>query len=75
MDIQVMAELIVGLVFAAHKNPAIGAAQSFCHVWEQKEKEMSDTQKETVLSSTGHESCEPMNMLAVTFTNCLILKV
>ena len=51
MDIQVMAELIVGLVFAAHKNPAIGAAQSFCHVWEQKEKEMSDTPKETASES------------------------
>ena len=51
MDIQVMAELIVGLVFAAHKNPPIGAAQSFCHVWEQKEKEMSDTQKETASES------------------------
>lgn len=29
-----MAELIVGFVFAAHKNPAIGGAQSCCHMWE-----------------------------------------
>ena len=43
MDIHVMAELIVGLVFAAHKNPAIGAAQSFCHLWEQEVREQPST--------------------------------
>ncbi|KAL7555491.1 hypothetical protein ACA910_010965 [Epithemia clementina (nom. ined.)] len=43
MEVSVMAELIVGLVFAAHKNPAIGAAQSFCHLSEQEQQTTTNT--------------------------------
>ena len=33
-SVEEMAELVVGLLFAAHKNPAIGAAQSYLMFWE-----------------------------------------
>ncbi|KAG7338144.1 cytochrome P450 [Nitzschia inconspicua] len=41
-SISKIAELIVGLLFAAHKNPAIGAAQSFLFL----QQELDHTQKE-----------------------------
>ena len=32
MELDEISELIVGLIFAAHKNPAIGSAQSLCYL-------------------------------------------
>ena len=36
--------------------------------------ECTEQQEDKVLKTTGHESREPMNVLVITFTNCLILK-
>jgi sterol 14-demethylase len=48
----VAAELVIGLVFAAHKNPSIAAAQSLIYVLQYSENNL-DLQKEAKLVARG----------------------
>lgn len=59
-----IAELIVGLVFAAHKNPAIGAAQSFCHLVEHSQMDMSSVLRSITNINDGIQSdlTEPISL-------------
>ena len=63
MDISVMAELIVGLVFASHKNPAIGAAQSYCHLWEQDNNDQKNRQFFEIVQSECRSIRQPGKLL------------
>ena len=59
------AELLIGLVFAAHKNPAIGASQCICYL----KSEMTKMQQEKALqeakylcSNLSSKSCGKVNL-------------
>ena len=62
---QEAAELTIGLMFAAHKNPAIGVSQSFCYLQteatkEQRERAMLEATKMYQCYSNGDKTL-PLN--------------
>mmetsp|Transcript_30338 Transcript_30338/g.72692 ORF Transcript_30338/g.72692 Transcript_30338/m.72692 type:complete len:344 (+) Transcript_30338:513-1544(+) len=67
-----IAELIVGLLFAAHKNPAIGAAQSYIMLIEEaaiEEKDLCKQEARMLLANpsyqTVQESCQLLRRLCL----------
>jgi cytochrome P450 len=60
------AELTIGLMFAAHKNPAIGVSQSFCYLQteatkEQQERAMQEATKIYQCHRSGKTLMLPLN--------------
>jgi cytochrome P450 len=76
---ELAAEHIIGLIFASHKNPSIGAAQSFCflrsdlNVGQQKQAEQEATTLCSALtSSNGNSSLITALLEAKTLRACVL---
>jgi cytochrome P450 len=70
--VEEIAEYIVGLLFAAHKNPAIGAAQAYLMLWERgtAQDQINCTKEaktllETPDWSTYQQSCHQLSRLCL----------
>jgi cytochrome P450 len=67
-----IAELIIGLLFAAHKNPAIGTAQSYlmlCELATPEQRKKCADEAKAILSNPNYEilqkSCPTLNRLCL----------
>ncbi|CAM9552758.1 unnamed protein product, partial [Heterosigma akashiwo] len=68
-----IAELIIGLIFAAHKNPAIGASQSFCYLMESKSsKDLASARKEAKQLLSTDKLTLPDLLRALTLRRCVL---
>jgi len=65
---------VIGLMFAAHKNPAIGAAQSFCYLHSEGSK--SDLKQAQLEARTflQHSDCSIATLLQAKTLRCYILE-
>ena len=71
---QEAATLVIGLMFAAHKNPAIGAAQSFCYLHSEGSK--SDLKQAQLEARTflQDSECSIATLLQAKTLRCYILE-
>jgi len=71
---QEAATLVIGLMFAAHKNPAIGAAQSFCYLHSEGSKSDLNKAQLEARKFLQHSDCSIATLLQAKTLRCYILE-